>query len=241
MLFPSNIIDTISDCVSWADRLTKSDLIAGVIVTENDYTSNFTAALRREIAARSIPNLKARIQVLNPSAERGNGVDGCIIFSNTKEFKAGMFEAKWPRLTTNRNSWDSIQRSSGISHFDEQLKRQTVAARSGIAVWEMFYSEHDFGEQPKFMPEHGSACVSHERAYAASKKRVDKGKPWSDEELEALLLGESLDTATVVRQMCECKRGTAMPEQNYATALSNFGPPKEALVLSYPKAGQTSR
>ena len=72
MLFPEEITDVITDCVAWADKLTRADLSSGVIVTENDYTSNFTAALRREVTARNIPGLKARIQVLSPSVERGN-------------------------------------------------------------------------------------------------------------------------------------------------------------------------
>jgi hypothetical protein len=50
MLFPEHIIESIEGCVEWADRLTRTDLAAGIVVTENDYTSNFTAALRREIA-----------------------------------------------------------------------------------------------------------------------------------------------------------------------------------------------
>lgn len=237
MLFPYEIIETITDCVEWADRLTRADLAAGIVVTENDYTSNFTAALRREIAARNIHNLKAKIQVLNSSIERKSGTDGCIILSNETEFKVGIFEAKWPRLLKNKDSWDSLQRSSGISHFDEQLKRQESLAGK-FAIWEMFYSEYEFGKQPSFMPDTGSACVWHEHAFNASQKREIKNKPWTDNELEALLTSHSITTSSIVREICECKHGTAMPEQNYANIFENFEAPDKALVITYPKRGR---
>jgi hypothetical protein len=47
------------DCASWADRLVRTDLINGYIVSENDYTSNLTGALRREIDARRVDGLRA--------------------------------------------------------------------------------------------------------------------------------------------------------------------------------------
>lgn len=235
MLFPKDIIDVVSDCVAWADRLTRADLQAGIIVNENDYTSNFTSTLRREIAGRGIPGLKARIQVINPRAERGNGADGCIILSNHTEFKVGLFEAKWPRLTTSIDSWDSAQKATGTSHFDDQLVRQRFAVSQGAAVWEMFYSEHSFGEQPAYMPNMGSACVWHTHAMETSKRRIDKRKPWTDEELEILLQSGSLDTASVVRQICECTKGKPLPEQDYSAALSNFVTPEKALVVSFPQ------
>jgi hypothetical protein len=241
MLFPAEIIDVITDCVAWADKLTRADLSSGVIVTENDYTSNFTAALRREVTARSIPGLKARIQVLSPSVERGNGVDGCIILSNSREFKVGMFEAKWPRLSSKINSWDSLQRSTGRSHFDDQIARQKFAAEHGVAVWEMFYSEHSFGEQPSFMQSEGSSCVWHKFASEASLMRAGANRPWTDGELEALLRSNSTDTASIIREICECKQGTPRPERGYADALGNLGAPEKALVLSFPERSRKVR
>jgi hypothetical protein len=235
MLFPPNVIETISDCVAWADRLTRADLQAGIIVTENDYTSNFTSALRREIAGRNVPGLTARIQVLNPTAERGNGADGCIILSNCQEFKVGLFEAKWPRLSTKVNSWDSTQKSTGKSHFDDQISRQQFAASQGVAIWEMFYLEHAFGEQPESFPEQGSACVWHEQAMNASRAR-NQVSPWTDQELEKLVRTSGIDTASVVRQICECSKGKPFPEQEYARALSNYVLPEKALIVSHSKS-----
>lgn len=235
MLFPAEIINVITDCVTLADRLTRAELSSGVIVSENDYTSNFTSALRREVTARNIPGLKARIQVLSSAVERGNGVDGCIIFSNSHEFKVGMFEAKWPRLSSKAKSWDSLQKSTGGSHFDSQIARQKLAAKHGIAVWEMFYSEHSFGEQPTFMQSEGSSCVWHKFASEASLMRENPSRPWTDGELEKLLRSNSTDIASIIREICECKQGTPRPEQGYADALGNLGAPEKALVLSFQK------
>jgi len=240
MLFERGVIEIIKGCAEWADKLTRADLVAGVIVSENDYTSNLTAALRREINARSIPGLTARIQVLEPLIERRVGADGCIILSNSREFKAGIFEAKWPRLSSKINSWDSLQHSSKASHFDDQLERQHSAA-DHLAIWEMFYSEHPFGEQPEYMPNEGSACVWHDTAYAASSKRESNNVPWTDVELEKLLKGNSNTLADIIGEICECKRGKPMAEESYSRALSNFIVPREALVISYKTSPQNNK
>ncbi|EHQ05552.1 hypothetical protein [Leptonema illini] len=143
MLASPHVIAEVADCARWADRLVRADLIHGFVVTENDYTSNFTSAFRREINSRRLPGLSAHSQVLTPSVERRTGTDGCIVFHNQSVFKVGLFEGKWPRLSTHLNYWDSIQKSGGRSHFDDQLARQ--AALSGYAIWEMFYSEEPYG------------------------------------------------------------------------------------------------
>ena len=80
MLALPHIIDEIEGCAEWADRLVSSDLISGIVVSENDYTSNFTSALRREVNSRNLPGISAHSQVLTPRVERKTGTDGCIIF-----------------------------------------------------------------------------------------------------------------------------------------------------------------
>lgn len=143
MRAPLNVISELANCAEWADRLVRADLMHGIVVSENDYTSNFTSALRREINSRAIPGVSAHSQVLTPRIERKTGTDGCIIFRNKSHFKVGLFEAKWPRLSTHTNCWDSMQKSTGKSHFDSQLARQHPL--NNFAVWEMFYSEESYG------------------------------------------------------------------------------------------------
>ncbi len=40
MLFPQSVIDLLAECGHWADRLIRSELVGGVVVSENDYTES---------------------------------------------------------------------------------------------------------------------------------------------------------------------------------------------------------
>jgi len=237
MLFPPPITSEIARCAHWADRLIRSELIQGIIATENDYTSNFIGALRREINARSIRGLTAVIKVLNPTQERLLGADGCVILQNTTEFKAGIFEAKWPRLTTHTNCWDSIQQSSRLSHFDSQLLRQASASRY-LAIWEMFYSEHPFQSQSQHFPPFGSACVWHAKAIQVSNARSNRSTPWTDPELLGLLSNNYNDIKQVFEAICNCSEGVKMPNSNIAQAFGDLGVPHKALVINYNPTGE---
>ncbi|WP_336579299.1 hypothetical protein [Alcaligenes sp. CHO6] len=228
MLAPSSIIDEVVGCAEWADRLVRADLINGFVVTENDYTSNFTGALRREINSRAIPDLVAHTQVLTPAVERSTGTDACIIFRNRDIFKVGLFEAKWPRLSTHANCWDSLQKSTGKSHFDSQLNRQN--ALSGSAVWEMFYSEEPYGPNPYF-PEYGSSCVWHADAFAISSARTQTA-PWADTELTTLLAAQKQGIGEVVRSICECRKGQPLPVGGMQNHLTELGIKGKVLVIN---------
>lgn len=240
MFLPAQIQETIVDCALWADRLTRSDLIAGLIAGENDYTSNFTGGLRREINSRGVPGLNATSFVLNPVLERRIGADGCIVLANDHQFKICVFEAKWPRLSTHRNCWDSLQKSSGQSHFDEQLSRQRQASAS-FAKWEMFYCEWPFGKQPAYMPDWGSACVWHDDAYAASTTRRSKKVAWKDTELISLLTKSRFNVGQMIEDVCACKQGYPLAGKNFRAALDNFPYVQELLLIEFsdPKVERT--
>ena len=237
MLFHPRITHEIMSCAHWADRLVRADLIDGFIVSENDYTSNFTGALRREINARNIDGLKAKIQVLNPSAERKIGADACIILQNSNEFKAGVFEAKWPRLSTHVDTWDSKQKSTGDSHFHSQLVRQRAHSHYA-AIWEMFYCEYPFGKQPKYFPSEGSACSWHAEAFSGTMARPDLTAPWTDQDLKALLEGRVLGIAEIIEAICMCKAGKPLPNGNYRAAFGDAGAPHSALIISFARPGE---
>jgi hypothetical protein len=232
MLFPRNVIKKLGNCAHWADRLIRAELIDGLIAGENDYTSNFTGALRREINSRAIPNFYAKSFVLKPSIERMVGADACIILANNMEFKICLFEAKWPRLKTHRNYWDSIQTATGNSHFHEQLIRQNTVARD-LVIWEMFYCEYPFSTQPPFMPDHGSACVWHHDAYTASLGRPDHTKPWTDVELDNLLRPNQITIQQVIDDICNCRKGVIHRGNGYVQPLVEYGIPSEALLIRY--------
>jgi hypothetical protein len=52
-LFTDANIKVITDSVYWADRMVRSDLVMGLIANENDYTSNLTCTIRRQINSKS--------------------------------------------------------------------------------------------------------------------------------------------------------------------------------------------
>ena len=236
MFFPDEIIDNIVQSAYWADRMIRSELIQGLIAGENDYTSNLTSTFRRQINARAISGLRATSYVLKATAERSIGADACIILSNTKEFKVCVFESKFPRLKTHQNYWDSLQKDTGLSHFHEQLKKQSSVSKI-FAIWVMFYSEFEFGKQPSFMPNHVSSCAWHEDALKVSVNRANHATPWTDSDLAMLLSAHGTQIDFVLKEVCECKKGKIFSGQNYLGVFDNFNVPKEVLVVEYVREG----
>lgn len=236
MLFPQPIIDIIKECGHWADRLVRSELISQIIVTENDYTSNFTAAFRREVNSRSITGLKAHSQVLAPGVERLVGADACIVLMSNTEFKIGIFESKWPRLSVQLNGWDSIQKGSNISHFDSQLQRQQQYTKY-YAIWEMFYLEEPFGSRPSEFPQYGSSCVWHGNAVQVSQGR-NKNQVWTDVELLSLLSLGHLSIEDIIQSICECTSGAAISNERLHGFVAELGFPGEVLIISYSEQTQ---
>lgn len=232
MLFPQTVINKIAKCAYRADRLVRADLIEKYIISENDYTSNFTSAFRREINSLAVPGLKARIQLLNGSAERSLGADACVIFENDKACKVGIFEAKWPRLSSHVDCWDSKQKATRSSHFDSQLLRQHQHL-SGIAIWEMFYCEYPFRSQPSYMPDYGSACVWHYDAISFTRSRSSYPDPWRDKELQALLETSSVTIVDVIDAICNCYEGVLVAKGSEKELFGDLGLPCSALIISY--------
>lgn len=115
--FPDAQIGELAHFAAIADREARTDLAKGYIRGENDYTSNFTGALRRIINANSTTGLTAESYLLSPSEEREMGVDGAIILSNDSNSKVAVFEAKFPRFKQVGYRWDKEQTASGLCHF----------------------------------------------------------------------------------------------------------------------------
>lgn len=230
LLSNSAVLKDVVDSVYWADRMVKADLIDGFISTENDYTSNLTCTIRRQINARNRPYLKATSHVLKPSYERKTGCDACIIIGNKKQFKVCLFEAKWPRLNAQNNySWDYL--SKGESHFSGQIERQSYLPKNFI-VWEMFYCECPIGHQPIWMPKETSACVLHQHAYADVKNRNNSTK-WTNQELENLLTGRVMQIDQIVKAACLCQEGRPFMGDNYLSIFDNFDPPSQILIIEF--------
>jgi hypothetical protein len=230
LLSDKEILKALVDSVFWADRMVKADLIEGLISSENDYTSNLTCTIRRQINARACSRLKATSHVLKPRDERQTGCDACIILGNGRQFKVCLFEAKWPRLKAQNNySWDYV--SEGESHFSEQIKKQSHLPQ-GFVVWEMFYCEYPVGQQPAWMPRTTSACVFHRDAYAEMKVRNNSTR-WTNQELAGLLTGRVMQIDQIVKAVCLCQEGDPFIGDNYLGVFDRFSPPSEVLVIEF--------
>ncbi len=195
---------------SLSDREVRSDLAIGVIKDENDYTSNFTSALRRNINSYSRSGLSATSFLLQHGEEREVGADAAIILSRGNESKVAVFEAKWPRFASPGYAWDYAQTATGLSHFSDQLERQKRWHKS-LAVFEMFYSEHPFGTQPSFLDESGSSCVWHEDTNAFRMQRTRPDEVWSQNDLERLLTVKRVSVSDVMTEFGLCNQGTPIP------------------------------
>jgi hypothetical protein len=132
-----------------ADKEARSDLILRFIKDENDYTSNFTGALRRIINSNSRSGLSATSFLLSHIEERQTGDHPALIVSKANRSKIAVFEGKWPRFATSGYNRDYAQTATGLSHFSDQLDRQKAWSGT-FAIFEMFYCEFPFRAQPAF-------------------------------------------------------------------------------------------
>lgn len=215
-----------------SDKEVRSDLIIGEIAGENDYTSNFTGALRRNINSYSQTGIKARSFVLRPQEEQATGCDAAIIFRRGSDGKILLIEGKWPRLSKTKYKWDSRQTSSGLSHFTDQLSRQRMFA-SRYAIVEMFYDEQPFGASALYMQPDGSSCVWHRDAVGFDSSRAGAPNVWSQAELIAMLSQGTHDIAHSVEQVCLCAEGVQMSlPEDLQLNLLDFPLPSNVLEIS---------
>lgn len=235
MLFTSSVIADIQACATRADKLCRDKLNNGKIVDENDYTSNFTCLFDFAINMLQPNGLTSSIQKLTPSRERALGADGCIILQNltNRTMKVGIFEAKWPRLARMNYDWDYIQ-NDGESHFHNQLCRQEGQADE-FAIWEMFYLEHSFKQQPPFMPGEGSACAWHSSVHSIShaSHARPKDKPWKSSHLLQWLNQDFYDISYILGEICECRQGKMRQISTIESIFQTGLCPKEAIVIKY--------
>lgn len=234
MLFPNDITQAISFCAFKADMRARIDLNKGNVISEPDYTTNFTTTFRRSVEDLDIPGLDATIRLLGKSDEQAFGADACIIFKNGRDCKIGMFEAKWPRLSIPNYRWDQLQNKTNQSHFDSQIFRQRLLSPK-ITIWEMFYCEFPLTLQPSYMTTSGSACVWHDDAYNFASNRALISLPWIGSELQSLLMQRRrpLTISDVVSAICECSRGELIPIGEELSAFGEEPLPRVALEISY--------
>jgi hypothetical protein len=191
----------------FADREARSDLAKSFIKDENDYTSNFTGALRRIINSNSECGLSATSFLIPHSDERQIGGDAAIILTRGGESKVSIFEGKWPRFRKPGYAWDYYQTAEqNLSHFSDQLERQKRWKKI-FAVFEMFYCEYPLGRQPPFLERDGSSCVWHNDAAEFNLTRPHPNGLWTQDELKTLLQAKRVSISDVMKDFGICDKG----------------------------------
>lgn len=199
-LFDEDFREEIEVFFSLADSFMLRKLKKGIVVDENDCTSQFTNAVTELFPIHFPLTVKAFSQKLPAAIEQEWGVDGVILLVDheVNQGKICLFEAK-----VGRQNWDYIQKNSEppVSHFSTQLKRQKVPYDHGFIVWEQFYTPSQIN----------SLCFLHNIALE------HKGEPtysnvWRNTDVDAaceLQRGKGLpvNVGEIIKLACECTIG----------------------------------
>jgi hypothetical protein len=226
---------------SIADKEARSDLSLGYISGENDYTSNFTGALRRIINSNSRFQLSATSVVLPNSLEQRYGADAAIIIESKGDVKVSLFEAKLPRYGKGTRNWDSIQSTHNQSHFVNQLDRQSNA-NPEFAIFEMFYCEYAFRRQPRYMHDYQSSCTWHDDTLAFNNSRSDRDAVWNNKDLENLLKISNSCISDILEAICSCHRGSSLAMgSDFNNTISEFQLSGTILCISADEVGDDGK
>ena len=218
-----------------ADREARSDLALGYIANENDYTSNFTGALRRIINSNSKTGLEAKSFVLKGGDEQRLGCDAAIIIKSNDDCKISIFEAKWPRIMQKNYQWDYQQKSangaSSSSHFTNQLDKQARVPKK-VAIFEMFYCEATFNSQPAYMDSSGSSCTWHDETLRFNNRRPNRDANWNKNDLSMLLQQNSKSISEIIYEICICNKGEPTLSFDLEEMYHEFVLPDNILLIS---------
>jgi len=219
-----------------ADKEVRSDFSRGYVAGENDYTSLFTGALRRNLNTYSQAGVSVTSFVLKGHDERKSGCDAAIIIQDRNLCKIALFEAKWPMKKSHPRAWDYAQTSTGLSHFTDQIRRQSKLD-DGFAVFEMFYSDDDFGQQKDFMEDSGSTCVWHEEALSHTLSKKNPDSVWKIQELEKLLESNRHSIAEILYEICSCHKGKPKPFFDPLGMITEYNLPGAVTVIDCSNEG----
>lgn len=198
------IADAIAYLFTDIDNQCRSELRAGVIVSEPVYVATFAARIRDLLRASS---WGCYAQVIEPTLERKLGVDGIILFRHGNQIKVGLFEAKWPRITQANYGWDQLV--DGVSHFSSQILRQRTFSKSA-AIWEMFLNEGPDGEASPPFKYHGNSCSLHNNAFDHVRSAGLIHSRWTTRDLQAHLMTSCVSIYSVIYDLLSCSAGALL-------------------------------
>lgn len=223
-LFDAGFREEIKDFFSLADKHMLRKLKEGIVVDENDCTTQFTTAVRELFPSHFPLTIKAFSQKLPATIEQEWGVDGIILLVDHElnQGKICLFEAK-----IDRRNWDYIQKNSEppASHFSTQLKRQKVPYERGFIVWEQFYTASQIN----------SLCFLHNIALE-HKGEPTYGTVWRNADVDAaceLQRGKGLpvNIGEILKLACECTIGIPFTIDDIVAYLHNMPPVANALLI----------
>lgn len=130
-LFNSEFREKIKNFFSVADNHMLRKLKQGIVVDENDCTSQFTSAVREQFPNHFPITIKAYSQKLPATIEQRWGVDGVILLVDHElnQGKICLFEAK-----IDRRNWDYIQKNSSppVSQFFNATEETKSTGLTGL-------------------------------------------------------------------------------------------------------------
>lgn len=230
-------VDELKRLAFLSDKEIRGDLVAGYIRDEDDYTANFTGALRRNINCYSKTKLQATSLMLGTSDERLTGCDATIIVTSNNESKVMLFEAKYPRFKKTNFRWDYPQTAGGLSHFSDQLARQSKYSGK-FAIFEMFYNEHPFASGPPHLQAEVSSCAWYSDSQTFDLGRSSGSSPWTTAELNSMLKKGNTSIAEIIEDVCACKAGHPISMAKPESIVSEFGLPGNVLVVNFGNQSQ---
>lgn len=186
------------------DVYTRHDLFRKIINKEDDYTSALVTRIRDACYSLGLECFSA---VLPPAAERALGVDFVIILRIEGKIKICMIEAKWPRYFRSFNrSWDQVHKKRGISHFSEQLQKQSKIPKS-VSIWELFQNELEPGVGRDSFDPFGASMVSHGEAISYMHNASKLNSAWTNSDIKAILQIQQKNLFQVILNLLKCNYG----------------------------------
>jgi len=232
----------IADLFYYIDQGVRYDLYSKRVADERDYVSRLVTHFTHPFGLFTKYTLgqfkfksKWFAKVNSGHHERKFGCDSMIVFEVNGKVKVGLFEAKWPRVIVDPgHNWDYIPKAKTVSHFTDQIERQSNWTKQA-AIWEMFFYEGGPGMEALPFDKYGSTCIKHQVAqnYICGPDRP--AYVWNNDDLERLI-GLAQTTAfngstptnllTIITEILICKIGEAIeihPRDRSFTLQSNDG------------------
>lgn len=164
------------------DSKVRHELIHNNISDENDYVSTLMSKIRDFFTQQKISK-HCISRRLSKTQENKFGCDAMIVFRFIDTAKICAFEAKYPRLNKKLNyGWDSSQKTTGKSHFSDQITRQSNW-KNDIYIWEFFILDYAFSQQAKVFDDFGSTCIWHKPTFNYDRRNINQTTLWQQKDL----------------------------------------------------------